>query len=106
MSAKVLAAKILFIGLLAPAAWPNPASGSTAKDLAQLSNNGSRLVFHEMAYSARIMNDEARFGVEATVESTGNQGAGEVMFEGDLAVLPPKLPSALRLERTGNEYRL
>src|ERR1041384_860735 len=64
------------------------------------------VVFRELRYDAKVSDDEARFAVAITAESTAKQEAVAVLFDGELALLPPKLPDALRIEREGNVYRL
>src|SRR5688572_2364528 len=64
------------------------------------------IVFREMRYDAKVTDDEARFTVELLAESSAKTGATTLLFDGELALLPPKLPDGLRVEREGNVYRL
>ena len=66
----------------------------------------AEIVFRELRYDAKVSEDEARFTVDITAESTGKGEAVVTLFEGELALLPPKLPDDLRVERDGNVYRL
>jgi type II secretory pathway pseudopilin PulG len=63
-------------------------------------------LFRELHYDGTVTDDEARFLVDVTIESTAKQECTQTMFEGDVALLPPKLPAPLQIERTGNQYRL
>ena len=89
-----LALSLLFSSLLAA---EKPANTPTATDA---------IVFRELRYDAKVSDDEARFTVDLTAESTSKTEAGTVLFDGELALLPPKLPDGLRVERNGNLYRL
>ena len=64
------------------------------------------IIFRELRYDAKVSDDEARFTVDLTAESTAKTEVGTVLFDGELALLPPKLPDGLRVERNGNVYRL
>src|SRR5690348_7497346 len=64
------------------------------------------VVFRELRYDAKVSDDEARFAVVIAAESTAKQEVVAVLFDGELALLPPKLPDGLRVEREGNVYRL
>ncbi len=66
----------------------------------------AELVVHEIRYDATLVEKEARFVVELDAEASGRGEACVTLFEGDVAVLPPKLPADLRLARAGNQYRL
>src|ERR1043165_5622014 len=66
----------------------------------------NNIVFRELRYDAKVSDDEARFAVELIAESTSKTEAGAVLFDGELAMLPPKLPDGLRVGREGNVYRL
>jgi Tfp pilus assembly protein FimT len=68
--------------------------------------SSSGLQFHEIAYDVKVSDDEARLVADVSVESSTRQEVSQVLFDGELAMLPPKLPSALRIERTANQYRL
>ncbi len=64
------------------------------------------IVFRELRYDGKVSDDEARFTVEITAESAARQEIAATLFDGELALLPPKLPDGLRIEREGNVYRL
>ncbi len=66
----------------------------------------AQLVFHELHYDAKVTDREARFVVDIVAESAVRGEVLAPLFTGDIAVLPPKLPAGLRLERQGNQYRL
>ena len=66
----------------------------------------AEIVFRELRYDAKVSEDKARFTVDITAESTGKGEAVVTLFEGELALLPPKLPDGLHVERDGNVYRL
>jgi prepilin-type processing-associated H-X9-DG protein len=74
-----------------PAAPPPPTAG---------------IVFRELKYDGKVSEDEARFTVEIAAEAIGKGEAQAVLFDGEIALLPPKLPDHLRIERDGNVYRL
>ncbi|MDB6024243.1 MAG: hypothetical protein JWM68_466 [Verrucomicrobiales bacterium] len=63
-------------------------------------------VFRELRYEGKINEDEARFIVNAVIESSSKTATSVRFLEGELAVLPPKLPNGLQMERRGNEYWL
>lgn len=63
------------------------------------------LVFRELRYEGQVTEEQATFTVGAVAESTRSEAA-VILFEGELALLPPKLPDRLRIEREGNVYRL
>lgn len=66
----------------------------------------TEIVFRELRYDAKVSDDEARFTVEITAESAAKTEVATTLFDGELALLPPKLPGGLRVERDGNVYRL
>ena len=66
----------------------------------------SVLTIRELRYEGKVTDEEARFVVDVTAESTGKGEISDILFEGELALLPSKLPSALRIERSGAQYRL
>ena len=66
----------------------------------------AELVVREIRYDATLAEKEARFAVELDAEASGRGEACVTLFEGDVAVLPPKLPADLRLARAGNQYQL
>ena len=66
----------------------------------------AEIVFRELRYDGKVSDTEARFTVEIAAEATGKGEASAVLFDGEIALLAPKLPDALRIEREGNVYRL
>lgn len=62
------------------------------------------LTFRETAYHGTLSEDEARFTLDIDADATGASSAP--LFEGDVAVLPAKLPDALKIVRDGNHYEL
>jgi len=64
------------------------------------------LQFHEINYDVKVSDDDARLVADVSVESSTRQEVSQILFDGELAMLPPKLPSSLRIERTANQYRL
>jgi hypothetical protein len=66
----------------------------------------AEIVFRELNYDGKVSEDEARFTVEIAAEAIGKGEAQAVLFDGEIALLPPKLPDQLRIERDGNVYRL
>src|SRR5205823_9371717 len=62
--------------------------------------------FHQVNYDGKVADDEARFVASIDAESRSKQEVAQTLFEGELALLPSKLPAALRIERTGDQYRL
>jgi len=64
------------------------------------------LTVGEIRYAARLADDEARFTLDVTAEAAGTGESSVKILEGDVAVLPPKLPDALKIVRDGNRYFL
>jgi len=67
---------------------------------------GSDLLLREIRYDGRLGDDEAKFMVDIDAECSGKDGASVVLFEGEVAVMPAKLPAGLRIVREGKQYRL
>jgi type II secretory pathway pseudopilin PulG len=63
-----------------------------------------QLVFREIRYDGRLSDDAARFTAAVDVEATGDSSA--LLLTGDVAVLPGRLPKALKIVREGNTYLL
>ncbi len=62
------------------------------------------IAVREIHYAARLAADEARLTLDLEADATG---AGSVkILEGDVAVLPAKLPDALKIVRDKNSYLL
>ena len=66
----------------------------------------STISFPRIDYQARIADDGVRVIAEIVAEAVGKEEGAITLFEGELAILPSKLPPALRLEREGNTYKL
>src|SRR6185295_15724529 len=64
------------------------------------------LLVNAIRYDGKLIDNEARFAVEIQAESSSRAEAALVLFEGDIALDPPKLPSGLRITREGDRYRL
>jgi hypothetical protein len=69
-------------------------------------SDGRGLSFPRIDYNAKVSEGEARVVAEVVVESNAKDQTGQTLFEGELAMLPPKLPAPLRIERSGNSYTL
>ncbi|MCW5551090.1 MAG: type II secretion system protein [Verrucomicrobiae bacterium] len=64
------------------------------------------LSLREVRYDGNLTDDEARFVVELEAEAIGKGESSVPLFEGEVALLPPKLSDQLRIVREGNRYRL
>ena len=64
------------------------------------------LVFREIHYDGKLSDDEARFTLDVDAEATANGESSAPLLEGDVAVMPVKLPDALKIVREGNAYLL
>jgi hypothetical protein len=96
----------LLVCLLLPAAvWAKPPK-TAALVAAKEPPPPAALMFRDLRYTGKVTDDEARFAVEVAAESLDSQEVSQTLFEGELALLPPKLPAPLRIERSGNQYRL
>ncbi|HEV2436366.1 MAG TPA: LamG-like jellyroll fold domain-containing protein [Verrucomicrobiae bacterium] len=62
------------------------------------------LTFREIRYDGRLADDEARLTLDVDATATGESSAP--LLQGDVAVLPVKLPGLLEIVRDGNTYRL
>jgi len=62
------------------------------------------LTFREVHYAGRLADDEAQFTVGIDAEAISKSSA--LLLEGDVAVLPARLPDALKIIREGNSYLL
>lgn len=91
---------LFLVLLLLPALLP------AAEKLAPPTADADTIIFRELRYDTKVSDDEARFTVDMTAESTSKSEVSTVLFDGELALLPPKLPDGLRLQRNGNLYRL
>ncbi|HKS38565.1 MAG TPA: hypothetical protein VJW76_15335, partial [Verrucomicrobiae bacterium] len=64
------------------------------------------LVLREIRYDGRLSDTQAKFAVDIDAESSGKGEASLALFEGEVALLPSKLPSGVRIVREGTQYRL
>ena len=64
------------------------------------------LAIHEIHYNGRLADEEARFTLDIDAEATGNGESTAQLLAGDVAVLPARLPDALKIVRDGNSYLL
>ena len=64
------------------------------------------LVIQEIRYTGRLTDDEARFTLDITATARGAGESSVKILEGDVAILPGKLPDALKIVREGNRYLL
>jgi hypothetical protein len=60
----------------------------------------------EIHYAARLADDEARFTLDIDAETTATGESSVKILEGDVAILPGKLPDQLKIIRNGNRYLL
>src|SRR5438128_966181 len=64
------------------------------------------LLLREVHYDGKLSDTQARFSVDIDAESLGKSETSITLFDGDVAVMPAKLPSGLRMVREGRQYRL
>lgn len=64
------------------------------------------VVVHEIRYTGQITDDAANFTAALKVESTNTVATALTLFQGELAVIDPKLPDGLRLARIRDGYQL
>ncbi|HEY3763297.1 MAG TPA: hypothetical protein VGN23_16240 [Verrucomicrobiae bacterium] len=62
------------------------------------------LVYQHINYDGKLSDDEARFVLDVEAESTGKSSAP--LLQGDVALLTPDLPAALRIVRDDKGYSL
>ena len=98
--------KLVAVLFLPICLWAKPQKTPAAAPQMPSAPAGERIVFREAHYEGRVTESEARFVADLKVDSAAKQETAAVVFDGDIAVLPPKLPSALRLEREGTQYRI
>jgi len=60
----------------------------------------------EIHYDGRLADDEARFTLDVSAVAGGAGENSINLLEGDVAVLPGRLPDALKIIRDGSRYRL
>jgi prepilin-type processing-associated H-X9-DG protein len=64
------------------------------------------LVIQEIRYAGLLAEDEARFTLDVTAMARGAGESSVEILEGDVAILPGRLPNALKIVRDGNRYLL
>ena len=64
------------------------------------------LAIHEIHYSGKLADDEARFTLDIAAEAAGAGESSAKLLEGDVAILPGNLPGQLKIIREGNRYLL
>src|SRR6266699_809232 len=64
------------------------------------------LLLREVHYDGKLTETQARFIVDIDAELLGKRESSITLFDGDVAIMPAKLPSGLRLVREGRQYRL
>jgi hypothetical protein len=60
----------------------------------------------EIRYDGRLADDETRFTLDISAEANSTGENSVKLLEGDVAILPGKLPDALKIVRDGNRYLL
>ena len=88
---------------LSPAAL---ADSSSFRERTTNTEPPASLAIREIRYDGKMSNDEARFIVDIEAEAVGKGESSLKLFEGDVALLPPKLPDQLKIVREGNRYLL
>ncbi len=66
----------------------------------------NNFAIREIRYDGRLADDEARFTLDIAGETSGTGENSVKLLEGDVAILPGKLPDALKIVRDGNRYLL
>ena len=64
------------------------------------------LTVREIQYAGKLTDDEARFTLAIDAEATSPGDNSMPFLEGDVAILPGKLPEQLKIVRAGNRYLL
>src|SRR5438477_4727585 len=85
-----------------------PAAVSAAESITNptLAAPAADLMLREVHYEGQLTDTQAKFIVNIDVESAAKGEASATLFEGDVAVMPAKLPSGLRIVREGRQFRL
>ncbi len=66
----------------------------------------TNLLIHEIRYTGRVSDHEARFDVALDVESLTTNEISRTLFDGDVAVLANEIPAGLRIVSSARQYRL
>jgi len=64
------------------------------------------LIVREIRYDGKLADDEARFTLDIDAEAVEKGESVVQLLEGDVAILPGKLPDQLKIVREGNCYML
>src|ERR1039457_4014068 len=64
------------------------------------------MTFRAIRYDGKLAEDEARFTLDIDAEATASGESSGQLLEGDVAILPGKLPDQLKIVREGNRYLL
>ena len=64
------------------------------------------LAIRAIHYNGKLADDEARFTLDIAAEASGMGESSAKLLEGDVAILPGKLPDQLKIIREGNRYLL
>ncbi|MBM3878200.1 MAG: hypothetical protein FJ387_00510 [Verrucomicrobia bacterium] len=75
---------------------PVPAAGETF----------TNLLFRSIRYTGQVAQDSARFAVCLEAESRSTNQLAAPVFQGDLALLDPKLPAGWRMVKEGRQFVL
>jgi hypothetical protein len=97
---RLLACSIIAAGGLL-ADEQNPASTN-----APVAAPTTELLLREVHYDGQLTDTQARFTVNIDAESLSKGESSIRLFDGDVAILPAKLPSGWRMIREGRQYRL
>jgi hypothetical protein len=84
----------------------NGASWVRANSAAPLAIPSDGLTVREVRYDGKLADDEARFTLDIDAIATIQGESSAPLLEGDVAVLPARLPDALKIIREGNRYLL
>src|ERR1035438_7979571 len=66
----------------------------------------TNLLFREIRYDGKVSDTEVRFAVAFDVESMTTNEISAPLFEGEVALVSPELPDALRIVSQGRQTRL
>lgn len=88
---------------LSPAAL---ADSSSLRERTSNTEPPASLAIREIRYDGKLSGDEARFTVDIEAEASGKGESSLKLFEGEVALLPPKLSDPLTIVREGNRYFL
>ena len=64
------------------------------------------LTFRQIRYDGRLADEEARFILDVDAEATADGESSALLLEGNVAVLPARLPDALKIVREDDRYLL